>query len=72
MTEERLNTAVLYLQMKLQALQHAGLDPYDVREQFILEVRTAASNLSPPRRIPLYDRAAGLLDDAGLGFRPST
>lgn len=71
MTEEKLNTTVIDLQMKLRSLQGAGLDPYDVRDEFILEVRRAASKLSPPRRIPLYDKAAELLTDAGLGFSSS-
>jgi hypothetical protein len=72
MTEEKLNTTLADLRMKLQVLQQAGLDPYDVRDQFVLEVRTAAVHLSAPKRVPLYDRAAALLQEAGLGFRPQS
>jgi hypothetical protein len=70
MTEENFNAAVSRLESTLDALQTTGLDPYDVRDKFAFEVMMAAAQLSPPRRLPLYDRAASLLDSAGLGFSP--
>jgi hypothetical protein len=70
MTEENFNAAVSRLESTLDALQATGLDPYEVVDKFAYEVMMAAGQLSGPRRLPLYDHAASLLKDAGLGFSP--
>jgi hypothetical protein len=69
MTEERFNAALADLRITLRALRASDLSPEEVREGFTRAVKLAANELSPPRRLPLYDRAAEMLGAEGLGLR---
>lgn len=69
MTEERLKAAIANLSDTLTALQASDMDATEVRGAFTRAVQSAVGEFSPPRRLPLYQKAAALLDRAGLGLR---
>lgn len=69
MTTEEFESAIGELSQLLRRLHDEQVDADQIRELFTREVKYLSGKLSAPRRVPLYDFAAKLLDEAGLGFR---